>query len=127
MLGLSILFFLLAVAAGILGFGGLAGTFTSIAVIAFYVFVALLIVSLLAQAFGGAGRRGGALGAVVVVLVLCAGIYVWSRNNGAARENLDAAVSEAGAAFRQTDQAAKKVVNDVAQDARDALKDDDGG
>ena len=126
MLGLAILFFLLAVGAGILGFGGLAGTLTSLAVIAFYIFVALLIVSLLAQAIGGADRRGGALGAVVVVLVLCAGVYIWSQHNAPAGRDLNAAAAQAGEGFKQSDQAAKKVVSGVSQDARDALKDNGG-
>lgn len=53
MLSWMITFFLLAVAAGILGFGGLAGTFASIAQFLAVLFVVLFVASLLYSAITG--------------------------------------------------------------------------
>ncbi|AKH70683.1 small integral membrane protein [Spongiibacter sp. IMCC21906] len=53
MLGWSLVFFLVAVIAAALGFGGIAGAATGIAKILFFVFLALLIISLVAQAARG--------------------------------------------------------------------------
>ncbi len=53
MLGWVLVFFLLAIAAAVLGFGGLAGTFASIAKILFFVFLVLLIISLVFRAARG--------------------------------------------------------------------------
>lgn len=47
MLHYTIVFFVLAVIAGILGFGGLAGTFVEIAKFLAILFVVLLVISLL--------------------------------------------------------------------------------
>ncbi len=57
MLGWVILFLIIAVIAAIFGFGGVAGTAASIAVILFWIFVALFIISLLFSLLGG-GRYG---------------------------------------------------------------------
>jgi uncharacterized membrane protein YtjA (UPF0391 family) len=46
MLHYTIIFFILAVVAGILGFGGLAGTFVEIAKFLAILFVVLLVISL---------------------------------------------------------------------------------
>ncbi|MFP3944862.1 MAG: DUF1328 domain-containing protein [Alphaproteobacteria bacterium] len=54
MLGWVLVFFLLAIFAAILGFGGLAGTFAGIAKILFFVFLVLLVISLIFRA--GRGR-----------------------------------------------------------------------
>lgn len=53
MLRWAISFLILALIAGVLGFGGLAGTLTDFARILFFVFLVLLVVSLVF------GRRGG--------------------------------------------------------------------
>jgi uncharacterized membrane protein YtjA (UPF0391 family) len=47
MLGWVIAFAILALLAGILGFGGLAGSFAVIAKVLLFVFVALLVISLI--------------------------------------------------------------------------------
>lgn len=47
MLGYAITFFLLAIVAGIFGFGGLAGTFASIAKLLVVLFTVLFIASLI--------------------------------------------------------------------------------
>lgn len=53
MLTWAITFFLLAVLAGIFGFGGIASSFASIAQILFFVFLALLVISAVAHAVRG--------------------------------------------------------------------------
>jgi len=55
MLRWSITFFIIALIAAVLGFGGIAGSAIGIAKILFYVFIVLFIVSLLF------GRKGKAL------------------------------------------------------------------
>jgi uncharacterized membrane protein YtjA (UPF0391 family) len=53
MLGWVITFFVLAVAAAVLGFGGLSATFSGIAQILFVVFIALFVVTLVARLMSG--------------------------------------------------------------------------
>lgn len=53
MLSWSLTFFILALIAAVLGFGGMAGTFSSIAQILFGVFLLLLIVSFVSRAIQG--------------------------------------------------------------------------
>ncbi|GAB3372819.1 DUF1328 domain-containing protein [Spongiibacter taiwanensis] len=49
MLGWSLIFFLVAVIAAAMGFGGIAGAATGIAKILFFVFLALLVISVATQ------------------------------------------------------------------------------
>ena len=67
MLGWAIMFFVAAIAAAVFGFGGIATTFTGIAVVLFWVFVALFVLSLL---FGLAPRGEGAASAAAMALHL---------------------------------------------------------
>jgi uncharacterized membrane protein YtjA (UPF0391 family) len=53
MLNWAILFLVLAVAAAVTGFGGLAGTFAGLAQILFFVFLVLLVISLVFGATRG--------------------------------------------------------------------------
>lgn len=53
MLGWVLVFFLLAIFAAIIGFGGLAGTFAGIAKLLFFVFLVLLAISLVFRAARG--------------------------------------------------------------------------
>jgi uncharacterized membrane protein YtjA (UPF0391 family) len=123
MLGLSVLLLLLAVGAGVLGFGGLAGTLTTVAVIAFYVFIALLIVSLIVHAFGDLGSRGGVVGVLVVLLVI-GGVYMWSQHHGdVLNRDVRAVTADASEAFKKTNEKAKEVVGDVAHNAKKAIDD----
>ena len=55
MLYWAVVFFIVAIAAAMLGFGGIAAASAQIAQILFYIFVALFIISLIA----GLARRGG--------------------------------------------------------------------
>jgi len=57
MLGWAITFFLLAIVAAMFGFGGLAGTFASIAQFMAILFVVLCIASLLVATISGSGRN----------------------------------------------------------------------
>jgi uncharacterized membrane protein YtjA (UPF0391 family) len=78
MLKLAIGFFIAAIAAGALGFGGWAGAFTGIAVLAFYLFVALTVLALLAGLLSSLGHTpGGAMGMLVVAALFGAGVYYW--------------------------------------------------
>ena len=54
MLGWAIGFFVAALVAAIFGFGGIASAFSGIAVLLFWVFLALFVLSLLFNTFGGA-------------------------------------------------------------------------
>jgi uncharacterized membrane protein YtjA (UPF0391 family) len=53
MLGWAIAFFILAVVAAVLGFGGIAGASAGIAQILFFVFLALLVLSFVVRAVNG--------------------------------------------------------------------------
>lgn len=57
MLGWMITFFILAVAAAVLGFGGLAGTFASIAKFLAILFVIMFVASLIYSAITGRETR----------------------------------------------------------------------
>ncbi|CAA0117714.1 DUF1328 domain-containing protein [Zhongshania aliphaticivorans] len=57
MLGWSLVFFLVAIASAALGFGGIAGTAAGIAKILFFIFLALLVISLLMQILRGRPPR----------------------------------------------------------------------
>lgn len=51
MLRLALLFFVIAIIAAVFGFGGIAGAATDIAVVLFWIFVALFVISLITGAF----------------------------------------------------------------------------
>lgn len=53
MLGWAITFFIIAIIAAVFGFGGISGAASGIAQILFFVFVALLVISLLVKALRG--------------------------------------------------------------------------
>ena len=57
MLNLAITLFILAVIAAVLGFGGMAGTLTGFAQIAFGIFVVLFLLSLVSHVVRGRGIR----------------------------------------------------------------------
>ncbi len=56
MLGWSITFLLVAIIAAVLGFGGIAGAAKGIAKILFYIFVALLVLSMIGSFLRKSGR-----------------------------------------------------------------------
>lgn len=49
MIGLIVLFLIIAVVAAIFGFGGIVAAATNVAIILFWIFLALLIISLIYQ------------------------------------------------------------------------------
>lgn len=53
MLYYALVFFVVAIIAGLLGFGGIASAMTGIAKILFWIFVVLFIISLVAGVLGG--------------------------------------------------------------------------
>lgn len=56
MLGWALAFFLLALVAAALGYGGIAGTMAGIAEILFFIFLVLFVVALVAGLIGGRRR-----------------------------------------------------------------------
>lgn len=56
MLRLAIIFFIIALIAAVFGFGGIAAASAGIAEIAFYIFLFLFAVSLIAHLLGGRRR-----------------------------------------------------------------------
>lgn len=86
MLGWAIGFFVAALAAAVFGFGGIASAFTGIAIILFWVFLALFVLSLLFNAFGGTHAAGhGGSGRTFATVALIAGValivYAWVDND----------------------------------------------
>ncbi len=86
MLGWAIGFFIAALVAAVFGFGGIASAFTGIAIILFWVFLALFVLSLVFNAFGGthAASHGGS-GRTAATIALVAGVallvYAWVDND----------------------------------------------
>jgi len=86
MLGWAIGFFIAAIVAAVFGFGGIATAFTGIAIIMFWVFLALFVLSLLFNSFGGthaAGHGGSGRTAATVALIAGVGllVYAWMDND----------------------------------------------
>jgi len=86
MLGWAIGFFIAALVAAVFGFGGIASAFTGIAIILFWVFLALFVLSLLFNAFGGTHATGhGGSGRTFATVALIAGVallvYAWVDND----------------------------------------------
>jgi uncharacterized membrane protein YtjA (UPF0391 family) len=131
MLRLAILFFVVSLGAAFLGFGGIAGTFSSLAVIAFYVFVALFLIALLIGLVSGSGGGYGAGGGVVMVALVAAllgaGGYA-SYEHGFSAEALGrkvdqsaaAAAADAKSAIRTAQAETGALANKVSRDAKDA-------
>lgn len=53
MLGWAVTFLIVALIAGVLGFGGIAGTSVGIAKVLFFIFIILFVISLVARALKG--------------------------------------------------------------------------
>jgi len=86
MLGWAIGFFIAALVAAVFGFGGIASAFTGIAIILFWVFLALFVLSLLFNTFGGTHAAGhGGSGRTAATVALVAGVallvYAWVDND----------------------------------------------
>jgi len=133
MLGWAIGFFIAAVVAAFFGFGGIASAFTGIAIILFWVFVALFVLSLLFGAFGGGaaaveggGGSGRGIGLIALVAVVAIGVYAWM-HNGMSAERVGASIDHAATqvadntsnAVGEVGNRAKDAVHDTSRDLRD--------
>jgi uncharacterized membrane protein YtjA (UPF0391 family) len=86
MLGWAIGFFIAALVAAVFGFGGIASAFTGIAIILFWVFLALFVLSLVFNVFGGTHAAGhGGSGRTAATVALIGGVallvYAWVDND----------------------------------------------
>jgi len=86
MLGWAIGFFVAALVAAVFGFGGIASAFTGIAIILFWVFLGLFVLSLLFNTFGGTHAAGhGGSGRTAATIALIGGVallvYAWVDND----------------------------------------------
>lgn len=138
MLGWAIGFFIAALVAAVFGFGGIASAFTGIAIILFWVFVALLVLSLVFNTFGGthAATHSGS-GRTFATVALVAGValvvYAWVDNDMSAErvgasidrtavevaEGTSDAISEgADRAENLVDETQEEIANDVDGDER---------
>ena len=133
MLGWAIMFFVAAIAAAVFGFGGIATTFTGIAVVLFWVFVALFVLSLLFGLGGGAteGAGGGrAFTGVALVAVIAIFTYAWIKNDWSAQQvgaTIDHAATQVAEgtsdALNRAGRTADRVVTDTGNTVR---RDTDG-
>jgi len=135
MLGWAIGFFVAALVAAVFGFGGIASAFTGIAIILFWVFLGLFVLSLLFNSFGGAHAAGhGSSGRTFATVALVAGVallvYAWVDNDMSAErvgaeidrtavqlaEGTSDALSEgADRASNLVEDASSEIRNDAAQ------------
>jgi uncharacterized membrane protein YtjA (UPF0391 family) len=135
MLGWAIGFFVAALVAAVFGFGGVASAFTGIAIILFWVFLGLFVLSLLFNTFGGthaAGHSGSGRTAATVALIAGVAllVYAWVDNDMSAErvgasidrtavelaEGTSEAISEgADRAENLVDEASNEVREDASQ------------
>lgn len=85
MLGWAIGFFIAALVAAVFGFGNVATAFTGVAIVMFWVFLALFVLSLLFKNMGGSAAAGhGVSGGLFAVVALVGGVallsYAWIDN-----------------------------------------------
>lgn len=140
MLGWAIGFFVAAIIAAVFGFGGMASAFSGIAVLLFWVFVALAVVSLVFGLFnrghvagdGHAASRFGPAGVIALVAIVGIAVYAWMDNDMSAEragrvvdrevsqlaENTSDAIGEVG---ERTENAVETVGNEVREDTSDGL------
>jgi uncharacterized membrane protein YtjA (UPF0391 family) len=133
MLGWAIMFFVAAIAAAVFGFGGIATAFTGIAVVLFWVFVALFVLSLLFNlAPRGEGAVGGGNGFAFVALIAVIAIftYAWVKNDWSAQQvgaTIDHAATQVAEgtsnALNHAGHTADRVVTDTSNTVR---RDTDG-
>jgi len=133
MLGWAIMFFVAAIAAAVFGFGGIATAFTGIAVVLFWVFIALFVLSLLFGLGGGAGEGAGggrAFTGVALVAVIAIFTYAWIKNDWSAQQvgaTIDHAATQVAEgtsdALNRAGRTADRVVTDTGNTVR---RDTDG-
>lgn len=128
MFGWAIAFFVAALVAAVFGFGGIASTFAGIAIILFWVFLALFVISLLFGSFGGVHAEGGG-GRTAATLALVAGVallvYAWV-DNGMSAERVGRTIDReahqlaenTSDAFGTAGERAEKLVNHTSNEVR---------
>lgn len=138
MLGWAIGFFVAALVAAVFGFGGVASAFTGIAIILFWVFLGLVVLSLLFNTFGGthaaahtgSGRTVGTLALVAGVGLL---VYAWVDNDMSAQrvgaqidetavQLADSASEALGDAGNRAENLVQDTSNEVRRDASQGLE-----
>jgi uncharacterized membrane protein YtjA (UPF0391 family) len=137
MLGWSIGFFLAAIVAAIFGFGGMASAFAGIAQILFWVFLALLLISLVFGLFTGHAPDGhavthgggGGFAFLAVALVAAFAVYAWMDNDMSAERagrELDQTAanisSEAGEAIEEAGDRAQNLIDDTADEMEEDVE-----
>lgn len=134
MLGWAIGFFVAALVAAVFGFGGIASAFSGIAILLFWVFLALFVVSLLFNTFGGthAATHSGS-GRTFATVALIAGValvtYAWVENDMSAeragrvidRETVQL-VEATGDALNEAGDRAENVVDEAGDDIQSDLQ-----
>jgi uncharacterized membrane protein YtjA (UPF0391 family) len=132
MLGWAIGFFIAALVAAVFGFGGIASAFTGIAIMLFWVFLALFVLSLVFGSFGGAHAAGhGGGGRTAATIALVAGVallvYAWVDNDMSAervgREIDQSAVELAEGTSDALSEGADRA-GDLVQDASNEVRND---
>lgn len=135
MLGWAIGFFIAALVAAVFGFGGIASAFTGIAILLFWVFLALFVLSLLFGAFGGTHAAGhGGSGRTAATVALIAGVallvYAWVDNDmsaqrvGAEIDQTTVQLAEgASDALNEAGDRAENLVDDASTEIRDDAAD----
>jgi uncharacterized membrane protein YtjA (UPF0391 family) len=132
MLGWAIGFFVAALVAAVFGFGGIASAFTGIAIILFWVFLALFVLSLVFNTFGGAHAAAhGGSGRTFATVALIAGVailvYAWVDNDMSAQrvgaEIDETAVELADATSEALGDAGQRAEN-LVEDASDEVRND---
>lgn len=136
MLGWAIGFFLAAVVAAVFGFGGIASAFTGIAIILFWVFLALFVLSLIfggvrgvAHADGHPSRFSGLGGAGAIALVAIVGfaVYAWMDNDMSAERAgraIDRETAQLAEAASETLSEAGERTETLVTDAQNEIRED---
>ena len=138
MLGWAIGFFIAALVAAVFGFGGFATTFAGVAILMFWVFLALFVLSFLFGKFGGSHASSVGGGGAFATLALVAGVallvYAWVDNHMSAervgraidrhaQELADNTSQALGQAGERASNLTHNASNEVRRDARDGLDD----
>jgi len=137
MLGWAIGFFVAALVAAVFGFGGVASAFSGIAIILFWVFLALVVLSLVFNTFGGAhaathSGSGRTVGTVALIAGVALLVYAWVDNDmsaervgaqidGAAVELAESASDAIGEAGNRAEDLVDETSDEIRNDTADGL------
>ena len=128
MLGWAIGFFIAALVAAVFGFGGIATAFTSIAILLFWVFLALFVLSLLFGAFGGShatahSASGRTFGTVALIAGVALLVYAWV-DNGMSAERVGAEIDQTAVQLAEGTSDALGEAGDRAENVMDNAADE---